>query len=314
MVLIKREIHDIYDYIMKIIILAYLSEFLKYIGYDGEIEKVLKTEVYGINGIKKNLDFLCQLKDGTICHIEFQFPVAYGDDLGRFFDYNIIAEIQLGSTVNSIIFNFTQSGRGLGKIKIGDSKNFCPTIFYLGDIDFEYELERIHIKLGIRLLENIINDEEKNIRLTYQEELHLLLMSLAPKYTNKSKLLKSVVGLLKNKNIFHEEKINIIQSLIQIEIDNFLNEGERKEFEGDIEMTSETEEIIMRAAREVRRKSEQQAIEDAEKRGWNEGREEGREEGRDEGKKEIAKNLKGLHSPEEISKITGLSLSTIRLL
>ena len=127
-------------------------------------------------------------------------------------------------------------------------------------------------------------------------------MSLAPKYTNKSKLLKSVVGLLKNKNIFHEEKINIIQSLIQIEIDNFLNEGERKEFEGDIEMTSETEEIIMRAAREVRRKSEQQAIEDAEKRGW------------EKGKEEVAKNLKGLLSPEEISKITGLSLSTIRLL
>ena len=71
-------------------------------------------------------------------------------------------------------------------------------------------------------------------------------------------------------------------------------------------MTSDTEEIIMRAAREVRRKSEQQAIEDAEKRGW--------DEGRDEGKKEVAKNLKGFHSPEEISKITGLSLSTIRLL
>ena len=131
-------------------------------------------------------------------------------------------------------------------------------------------------------------------------------MSLAPKYTNKSKLLKSVVGLLKNKNIFHEEKINIIQSLIQIEIDNFLNEGERKEFEGDIEMASETEEIMMRAAREVRRKSEQQAIEDAEKRGW--------DEGRDEGKKEVAKNLKGLLSPEEISKITGLTVSTILLL
>ncbi len=131
-------------------------------------------------------------------------------------------------------------------------------------------------------------------------------MSLAPKYDDKSKLLKSVVGLLKNKNIFHEEKINIIQSLIQIEIDNFLNEDERKEFEGDIEMTSETEEIMMRAAREVRRKSEQQAIEDAEERGWDEGRE--------EGKKEVAKNLKGLLSPEEISKITGLSLSTIRLL
>ena len=130
----------------------------------------------------------------------------------------------------------------------------------------------------------------------------MLVMSLAPKYTNKSKLLKSVVGLLKNKSIFHEEKINIIQSLIQIEIDNFLNEGERKEFEGDIEMTSETEEIIMRVAREVCRKSEQQAIEDAEKRGW------------EKGKEEVAKNLKGLLSPEEISKITGLTVSTILLL
>ena len=134
----------------------------------------------------------------------------------------------------------------------------------------------------------------------------MLLMSLAPKYDDKSKLLKSVVGLLKNKSIFHEEKINIIQSLIQIEIDNFLNEGERKEFEGDIEMTSETEEIIMRAAREVRRKSEQQAIEDAEKRG--------EKRGWEKGKEEVAKNLKGLLSPEEISKITGLSVSTILLL
>ena len=75
-------------------------------------------------------------------------------------------------------------------------------------------------------------------------------------------------------------------------------------------MTSETEEIIMRAAREVRRKSEQQAIEDAEKRGWDEGKKEGKEEG----KKEVAKNLKGLLSPEEISKITGLTVSTILLL
>ena len=318
----NRKIHKIYDVLMKIIILTYLGEFLKYIGEMREIKEILQTEITTLNGRTKILDFLCRLVDDTLCHIEFQFPVAYPDDLNKFFDYNITAEICYDGITDSTIFNFTEENQGAKETKIGKSKDFHPDNFYLGNIDFERELEKINIKLGLQQLENIINDNEKNIILSYTEELHLLLMSLAPKYKNKKKLLKPVVCLLKNEKLFHQEKVNTIRSIIQLEIDNLLTEDEKKEFKGEIKMNDETERIIKQAVDEVNRKYELEAIYRAEEKGRKEGREEdkkeGRKEGREEGKKdtqeEIAKKLKGVISPEEISKATGLSLNTILLL
>lgn len=314
----NREIYKIYDVIMKIITLFYLNEFLRYIGELREIKEILQTEIITLNGKTRYLDFLCLLADETLCHIEFQFPVAYPDDLNRFFNYNITAEIKYDKTTNTRIFNFTEENQGAKETRIGRSKGFFPDNFYLGNIDFEHELEKINIKLGLNQLEKIINDNEKNIILSYEEELHLLLMSLAPKYENKKKLLKPIVSLLKNEKIFHTEKIDIIKSIIQLEIDNLLTDNQKKEFDGGIIMTDETERIIKQAVDEVNKKYEQEALYQAEKKGLEKGMEKGLEKGLEKGRKkreeEIAKNLKGIISPEEISKVTGLSLSTILLL
>jgi hypothetical protein len=64
-------------------------------------------------------------------------------------------------------------------------------------------------------------------------------------------------------------------------------------------MNEELGEIMIQAAKEVNKKYEQRALEKA------------KEEGKEEEKKEIAKKLKEMHTPEEISKITGLTLQTI---
>ena len=71
-------------------------------------------------------------------------------------------------------------------------------------------------------------------------------------------------------------------------------------------MKEELGEIMIQAAKEVNKKYEQRALEKA--------KEEGLKEGKEEGLKEIAKKLKEIHTPEEISKITGLTLQTILLL
>jgi flagellar biosynthesis/type III secretory pathway protein FliH len=71
-------------------------------------------------------------------------------------------------------------------------------------------------------------------------------------------------------------------------------------------MNEELGEIMIQAAKEVNKKYEQRALEKA--------KEEGLKEGKEEGLKEIAKKLKEIHTPEEISKITGLTLQTILLL
>ena len=67
-------------------------------------------------------------------------------------------------------------------------------------------------------------------------------------------------------------------------------------------MTDDHIRIIKQEVNEVNRKYEQEAIYDAEERG------------RKEKGEEIAKNMKGKYSPEEIAKITGLSLNAVLLL
>lgn len=75
-------------------------------------------------------------------------------------------------------------------------------------------------------------------------------------------------------------------------------------------MTPEEESLLKQALEEVGRKHAYLELEKAKR----EAIEEGRKEGRKEVKKEIAKKLKGHHTPEGISKITGLTVSTIKKL
>ena len=75
-------------------------------------------------------------------------------------------------------------------------------------------------------------------------------------------------------------------------------------------MNNETEKIIKKAVDDVNKKYEQEALYEAEQKGLKDGLKKGKEDAQ----KEIAKKLKGLHTPEQIAKITGLSLNTIMLL
>ena len=301
-----RKVHKIYDVILKIIILSYSKEFLKYIGEERGIVEILNTEISTLNGRTRYLDFLCRLEDDTLCHIEFQFPVAYDDDLERFFDYNIVAQIRYDGIVETVIFSFGSSSQGAREIEIGDSKDFHPQIFYLGDFDFEEILGEIIEKVNADDTENLNNNEQTYTKLTYEEELHIMLMPLAYKYKDKKALLGPIVELLEKEEIFHEEKIDTIRSIIKLEIENFLTEEERKELEGEITMNETTEAIFRQAVDEVNRKYYAEAIYEAEQKGI--------EKGIEKNKKDVAKKLKGIISPEEISKITGLSLNKILLL
>ena len=45
-----REIHDIYDVILKIIAAVYGNAFLRYIGIDHKIKKILNVELTTLSG------------------------------------------------------------------------------------------------------------------------------------------------------------------------------------------------------------------------------------------------------------------------
>jgi hypothetical protein len=287
----NREIHDIYDVILKIIIVVYGEVFLNFIGIDKKIKKILKTEFVTVNGTKYFLDFLCLFEDGTLGHIEFQFPKARPIDLDRFFEYNIVAQVRHGSLAETIVINFT-SRRVQEKIRrIGESKCFNPNYVYLGDIDFDEYWRNINIKV------------KSNLKLTGFEEIALLLTCLIPECNNKANMLEKIYKLLKNEELFDKTKFDYIQVIIQIEIENLISKDKQQRIIGGRDMTPQVEKIISQAIIESNRKSLHEAKLD--------GIEEGRKEGRKEGREEVARNLKGIMDDVEISRCTGLTVERI---
>ena len=282
------KIHDIYDVILKIIILVYGVIFLEYVGIDKKIRKVLKTEFTRMDGSKVYLDFLCLLEDGTLCHIEFQFPKAKPVDLDRFFDYNITAQVRHGSLTDTLVINFTSSKNAIKPRKIGESKSFHPKHFYLGDVDFNEYWRKINMKA------------ESNLKLNAFEEISLMLMCLVPECKIKAKMLEKISKLLQNEELFDEARLDYIQSVIKLEMDNLISEGEKNKINEEIDMGPEATQLIVDVIGEVNRKT------------LYEREQKGREEGRTNAMEEIAVKLKDVLSVEEISERTGLTVERVK--
>ena len=177
-------------------------------------------------------------------------------------------------------------------------------------IDFEKELENIQIKLGLFQLERIINNDIPNIQLTFEEEISLLLMSLPPKYEDKSPFLKQAAGILKNEKLIHDETVDEFKSVIKLEIENFLTTEEQEELTGDVKVSTETEDLIRQVITEVNKKYELEAFDE----GFAKGDEQGYNRGKQETNESVALKMKGKYPPEEISEITGLNLESIEKL
>ncbi|MDO5860045.1 hypothetical protein [Methanobrevibacter sp.] len=192
----EREIHDIYDVILKIIATVYKNDFLRYIGIEHEIKKILNVELTTLIGRKLYLDFLCLLENDTLCHIEFQFRKANPDDLDRFFNYNITAQVRYQKLTDTILFNFTFKKSEEKTRRIGKSKSFHPKYFYLEEKDIEKTIQKINIKSKLKS------------ELTSDEEITLMLLCLIPEWKNKAETLKKISKLLKNKNLFDETNLN----------------------------------------------------------------------------------------------------------
>lgn len=279
----NREIHKIYDFVLKVIMIVYGIDFLRYIGEERKISKILKTELIALKGDIKHVDFLCELEDGTLCHLEFQFPVAYLEDLKHFYGYNILIEMTYNFNIaDTIIVNFTQCTNGVKKYNRGSSKEFKPKQIYLGDTDY------------LEILENIKSKVDTNIKLTSKEEIDLMLMSLLPKYTDKTTMFKEIINIIKKEELFNKDRIKFIKYMIQTEIKNLISVEDQKQFEGELKMSINIEELFTKTLDEIVKEHEDIV--------------------RAEEKEKIAKKLKNTLTPEEISKITGLSLKTILLL
>lgn len=298
----SRKIHDIYDVILKIISLSYGSAFLKYIGIEKEIKKVLNVEYTLLSGEKLYLDFICELVDDTLCHVEYQFPKAQPEDLDRFFNYNITVQVRTQKLAETCVFNFTSGKNRNHTIKIGESKSFHPKYFYLGDVDFKGHIENINKKV------------KSNKQLSNHEEITLMLICLNTELENKAKTLKNICKLLKHEDLFDESKFDYVKAVIKLEIENLLTNEEQKIIGDEIDMSPEAQSIITQAIHEVNQKSLAETRQKALAEGKKEGLKEGKEKGLKEGKKEMVKKFKKMIDLETLSEISGLTIEEIQKL
>lgn len=296
--------HKIYDIILKIIATTYLSEFLAYIGIDKNIVENLKTEITTLSGRTVYLDFLCKTNDNKLRNIEFQLNDPQSEDLERFYNYNIITTVRHDKTTESMIVTLKRNKTRVKEIKVGKSIDFHPDFFHLANINYD------------KILNNIENKVKDNDSLTSFEEMSLMIISLLPKYKNKTTMLKRIFNLLEYKNCFNEKKFNIIEGVIQLEIERFIPKNKLNEFEREIDMTPETQAIFKQAIEETNQKWIQIEKDEARKEGKIEGLKEGKIEGLKEGEakgiEKVAKNLKKIHNDTEICELTGLSLKTVQ--
>lgn len=128
--------------------------------------------------------------------------------------------------------------------------------------------------------------------------LRCLIFDLKDKFT----ALKKIREILKHEELFNQDRLSIVKSIINLEIDNFLTDSEIEELGGE-NMTPEAQsELIEKVVDEIHRKNVYLA------------KEEGIEQGIEQGKIEVARNLKDVFSVEEISQRTGLSIDLIKSL
>ena len=294
-----RNIHDIYDVILKLIIAVYGSVFLNFMGIEGELKEELSVEFTTLTGNKFYLDFLGLLDDDTLCHIEFQYPHAKSVDDERFFKYNISAEVRHQKRAETYVFNFDFKNIEFKFKKMGKTKCFCPINFYLEDIDFKKFFENINIKVN------------SNTSLSNYEEIILLLVPIFPKFKGDVNVLIWISKILSNKELFDESKYEFIKFIVDLEIENFLTKDEQNEIFEAIKMTPQAEELVIKVINEVNQK----VLNETEQKGIEQGIEQGIGQGIKQNKLEIAKNMvDGGFSIDEIVEITGLSADEINSL
>lgn len=302
----SREIHKIFDVILKIIMLTYAEEFLEYIEEKRTIKKILNTEIITKKGRYLYLDFLCLLEDNNLLNIEFQFKSPDGSDLERIFDYNNHAQCLYDALCETIIIHIKNKSSKHKKRKIGSSKTFHPEHVYLKRKNYYKSLLTIKNKVA------------NNLKLSSFDEIDLMVMCLIVNQKNKVKLINQICKMLKKEELFDKTKLDTFKAVLKMVIKNLISEGERKKLKGEINMTPQAEAIITQAAREVSKKylnfEKEELLEQGRAEGRIEGRAEGKIEGKEEAIEEIIKKIRPIVSDKDLAERTGIDINKIRTL
>lgn len=279
-------IDRLYDKTSKILFSTYGDDFLKYFGEYKNIIRELGTEVHTLYGAHRRLDRLALVDDNTLQNWEFEVKDINDDTLSRIWEYNNLKSAEIGAIMDSFIISFANPDSCKETVEIGRSIVFAPIIKYLQKMGLPKELNTIEDK---------VNDNEK---ITVQDELTLIFVTLSVKDSFKVKMLKRVCSVLKKIDYIAEYRRVVIDSLISFQIENFVKTKEEQDKLNEVVcMQMSVEELFVQTELEYQFDS-----------GYDQGIKEGVKKGKKENEDEIIMNmLENSADDEFIVKVTNCS-------
>ena len=253
-------IDNIYDKSSKILFLVYRNDFLQYFGEYKKIIQELPTELDTLYGMNRRLDKLILVDDGTLQNWEFQFKKMDEDNLKIFWEYNNVKSAQTGKIIDSFVVSFANPDSCDEEVNIGRSIVFRPIIKYLQKMDLDKKLSSIEDKI------------KDNKKLSKQDEITLVLATLAADNEDKEESVRFVCNLLKNIGNMDNYHRTVIDSLIAFQIENFIKSEEVKEELNEVlSMRIPVKELFLQVEREVE-------FQNRYEQGFGEGKVEGKDE------------------------------------
>ena len=291
------------DIFLKFCFIYFLNHILTALGIDEEIVDMLPTEKisYKKTGrikIFNNLfDFKALTKSGKIIIFEFKKNILRTDDLKQAFDYYTREFCRNDEDVELIMIVLSKGGKIKEYAKL--NLTFHPTIIKTKKINKQKDLNQIKNKF------------DNNEKLTIQECSLLIALPLFDVKESESDIVRQTCLDIKNKkDCIPEEKLDEVIIGSYLNIIEYVDVSDQKELMEMIGMAKKAKGVLESYKEEMKLEMK----DDVKAEVKEEVKAEVVQEIKGEYDIEMARKLKSLLSPEEIVKVTGLSLKTVLLL
>lgn len=269
------------DIFLKFCFMYFLNHVLVVLGIDEEIIDMLPTEeiTYKKTGKVKIFDnffdFKALTKSGKIIIFEFKKNTLTNNDLKQSFEYYTREFCKNSEDVELIMIVLSKGGRIKEYVKL--DLTFHPRIIKTKKINKQEDLNLIQNKF------------ENNKMLTFEECSLLVTLPLFELDISEAEIVIETCEYVKSKkHCIPKEMYDKVVVGSYLNIVEYIDEDKQEELMEMIGMAEKAKGVLQMYKEEMKEEFEKEI--------------------------EIAKKLKGLHTPEEISKITGLSLKTVLLL
>ena len=302
------------DTLQKLSLIAFSQAMLIVMDDSRKVVGFYPTELIIPTFRRKLMDGVLELEDGTLLDVEFHTGNLTEKVLLKSAQYAVNLRVISEKQVETRIISTGSKDKSKTKVLISDTFSFKPELFFYSEMD------------GMEKLINIKNKINNGERLTSVDCYDLVFIPFMGNVDEIESAFE-VFEIANNAELFSEDKQieikqcqYIVANIVADDNDELLNKFWRIikmnndfliRYENDL-IDRTTKEVTQQVTQQVTEQVTQQVTEQVTQQVTEQVTQQVTEQVTEDVRKTIAKNLKDMHSDEEIAKITGLSLEEVK--